>query len=186
MKVTLEIGALLEKLTEFNPEVDLTGVKAYLFDLLLEGGEIVKTTPSSPRRKTAAVKAPAPTPVVGPETEPETFDLEGVMEGEPDLIDQVLGAPSPAQAPTTRRSAPIPEAAASSSSSRGKKDPLAEKAKREAKRKEIADFSKMSGREVMEFLTAQKAPRKREGQNQFIDEGGFDNGPRGGGDLEIG
>ena len=204
MKVEIDIKVLLQSIQSHNPGVDLTGLKAYLLDLVMGGGgDFIPV--ARPDKGIQRQAPPKPREVYEPHVEAEddeenlgqpggryaeelspfaptqalTGDALEIEDGsEPEdpmaeLARKAVGSVAPSRS-AVKATVTGPKVRKSS------KDKLSD---REAKRQQMKDFSKMSGKEIMEQLTATTVPKRKPGQNQFIDIG--DDGPPSDGDIEI-
>ena len=178
MKVTVDVNVMLHKLTAYNPDIDLIGLKAYLFDLMLGDGGMGTIASGGGNGKTKeivygdveqAASEPSPFP---PAKEIKTESFE---EDEESIPPGLIGAESPAG---DRKSETL-----SQTIIRGKGSAQERLEARKEKRKAIEDYSKLSSKEIMERIANQHTPKKKSGQNQFVDMGS-DTG--GGSDIEIG
>lgn len=162
MKVTIEIKTLIEVIDQHNPGMDLTGLKAYLFDLIVDGDKVEAVPPRRVnRRQPPAPPTPETPDALAINWEPETFELEGEAEEDPldKIARQAIGSVSPSLE------------AANEPPRRGKKKIKDRLHERQAKRKEMENFSNMSSKQIMESLVNRAMPKKKEGQNQFVDMG---------------
>lgn len=203
MKVTVDVKILLGAIQSYNPEADLTGVKAYLFDLAIDG---FADSPAPTRQPTPPREQPvtALTNAVDPERhrayEPEPVDGIGTFAEELSpfppsvpLTGDTLEEDDPIQTMAQKVSVPAASAqprAAVQSTRTGpptRRSPKDRKEEKEAKRKEMADIANLTSKELMERLTntASFTMKKKDGHNQFIDAGD-DSASAGGGDLDIG
>lgn len=192
MHVTIEVKQFLSKLQEYNPSIDLTGVKAYLLDLSL-GMPVVglQAVPTGPIPRSTYPKVPEKAPLREPE--PTQFP-NGVDEATGFVIADDITAADLANMATPELSsdaafgfeeedgeAPPPTAPYTPPGSRP--SPAERKNLREGKRKGLKDYTSMSSKEIMEQLTEDMMVKKKSGQNQFVDMGA---GGGSGGDIEIG
>lgn len=157
MLVQIDVKKLLTQLENYNPNADLTGVKAYLFDLVL--GD----TPITKRARSKKVKEEELEHTFSHEDDTETSESFP----EDDLLQKVMGTP----APITKNGPP-------------KKVAINSKEAREARRKRAEEYTSMTSKEILDSLVNKNMEKNRGEHNQFINEGG--NVPYDDGDLEIG
>lgn len=166
MQVTLDVKVLLGKLKDFNPEADLQGVKAWLFDLVFDGGKESADQLGSPTPR--SVNKPAHLELANPrETteEKNAFPKELVNK----IPDGVIGDEKP-----TKSSKVIVTGVGKLSRE--------EKLK---KREELKEFTELSGKEMADRITSNLLNKKPKKDGQYVDEGG-DGPPLSGDDTEIG
>jgi hypothetical protein len=177
MIVQVELKTLLGKLAEFNPESDLTSVKAYLLDLALGNpvNEITVParpaptgqTPRPPFQPSGAVpRAMEGVPPVADAS--EGFDMDEEDSNDGIALENVIGT------------APKPSAIKKVVSGKS----VSSKEEREARRERARQFTEMSSQQILESLTAKNELKQRGGNKQIINEGFDDAGA--GGDIEIG
>jgi len=177
MKATIDVKKLLSAIRGYNSDLDLTGLKAYLLDVLL--GEDTDVETVSPR------KAPI-SPVEGAGEDDTTsipLDTEthnaklARMAAEMTASQKTAGTVKvnrPLQLPPTGKGASI----------------LSKKEAREKKRQEIKDLTNMSSKDILKNLTGDiqrntKSEAVHGGKGrQFTNEGTDGNG--GDDDLELG
>ena len=158
MNVTVEIGSLLAAVRKYNPSADLTGLKAYLLDMVLVESD------GEPAQTVQVPRVSSPEPV------------EHVAEVVAAPAEPVVpGLPAGLIGKATERGPKVMVNRAS------KNSPAALKEK-EQKRKEFAELSSLSSKELMDRLVP-TAGRRNE-HNQVTDEGS--EAASGGGELEIG
>lgn len=200
MRVSVDVKALLEALQSHNPGADLTGVKAYLFDLTVMGTPT--NTPLSRQPMLPREQPPTHVPDQARPYEPEPVEGIGTFAEElspfapatplkGDSLEDDGDAPAesdPIQALAQKVMGPaiqVPKRVAVNAGPPGPKSVRLTAAEKIAKRKELDDLSKLSSKELMERLTNTTTAKKGPGQNQFVDMG--NDGPAsGGGDLEMG
>lgn len=175
MIVQVELKTLLEKLAEFNPESDLTAVKAYLLDLAL-GNPVnesitvpARPAPTKHRESVAVLRATEGVPPVAEAA--EGFDM-GDDEKAPNdgvVLGNLIGT-APANSPTIKKVI----------SGKG----FSSKEEREARRAKARQFTEMSSKEILESLTAKDEATRRGANKQLVDEGSEGGGPSG--EIELG
>lgn len=173
MIVQVELKTLLGKLAEFNPESDLTSVKAYLLDLALGNpvNEITVPARPAPAKHQESVKVPRAMEGVPPVTQAvEGFDMG---EDEKNLDDGVVLNNLIGTAPTQPA---IKKVLAGKS--------FSSKEEREARRARAQQYTNMSSKEILESLTAKDEATRRGANKQIVDEGVDHGGPSG--ELEMG
>jgi hypothetical protein len=178
MKITIDLKELVTVVTNFNPDADLTGLKAYLFDYVV--GEVGETKASPPARRLAP-----PSPLADVATKKYTE-----AQHEPEVMDDYAAenARLIAQAKAMKAEDTFADADEGPDAEpppiARKLSPVEKKQQREAKRKD-KDYSSMSSKEVIESLVSRTLAQKKSGSNQFVDIGGSDS-DAGGGDIELG
>jgi hypothetical protein len=199
MKVTIDIQVLIEEIQKTNPNVDQTSLKATLLDLIVEGKASVPATEpvQLPREERLGPpilnRVTRPAPVIeqvveraAPAARVHDDGMEPMHSPDDDPLAEI--ARQAMSAPLTKE--PVQTAAApgrvvvTNKNTSPQKQPLLDKQSKEAKRREMAEFSNMSSKEIMERLTTSQLPKKKTGQNQFTDQGGGSSA--GDGDIEIG
>lgn len=156
MEVKVDIKKLINQLETFNPEANLTGIKAYLLDLALN-----IPTPETFTQKITKTSSPVfqEDLFISQET-PEEETARGIaklanFKASKDSLsfwDEVEAVD------TTAKTSVLP------------KTPEMRKKARE-ERRAASDYSNMSGKQIMESLAATSLAKKKPGQNQFIDLG---------------
>jgi hypothetical protein len=140
-KVLVDPGVVLFEVQRLNPSVDLTGLKAYLFDLLTAGTEL-----PIERERTLSQKVPEE-PVVATVVTGDTVQAGEMMALPPEPPVVV-----PVRAPAAQRKVVIDS----------------EKSEKEARRDRARKLSEMSSKDILEQLHQQKGPKPNE-QGQFIE-----------------
>lgn len=197
MRITIDIQILIEEIQKTNPNVDPTSLKATILDLIVDGkasvpamgeGRAVLIAPT-PKEEVVTKGYVDQQHVPAPKLAESEDGLEPMHSADDDPLAEIARVAM--ASPQTRDAAP-----ASSPAKRvvvtqritGPKAPIdrqAERESKEAKRKEIADFANLPSKELMARLTDTQLPKKKSGQNQYVDHG-HDAGPAGDGDIEIG
>ena len=176
MIVQVELKTLLEKLAEFNPESDLTAVKAYLLDLAL-GNPVnesitVPARPAPSRAQTSSVPVPRAMEGVPPVTEAaEGFDMEDEKTPNDGVVLGNLIGTAPVGSPTIKKVI-------------SGKGSFSSKEEREARRAKARQFTEMSSKEILESLTAKDEATRRGANKQLVDEGSEGGGHSG--EIELG
>lgn len=170
MKVTVNVYTLLQKIQSLNKDLDLTGVKAYLFDLMTNTeSHAEERTKVYTETRTTVIGDTKKGYVVEPELEPDTLELDSV----PEDYSKILGPETPSK-----------RAVSDYTPSAKKTSGQVRREERQARRdRSSLDFSKMSGKQVMEAL-ASKSMAKPDDTGQFTNLG--NDNVSSGGDLEIG
>ena len=164
MLVQVDVKKLINKLQTFNPEADLTGVKAYLLDLVV-GSDL----PTAAEYFAAVAKEPKEEIFESPEPTPKP-DLADPGE---DLLAKVTNTPPPPIKTHTVRNGPPKRVAVNS------------KEAREARRQRAKELTEMSGAEILDSLVKKDMDKRRGDSNQFVSEGTDTPAPDDG-ELEIG
>ena len=175
MVVQVELKTLLEKLAEFNPESDLTAVKAYLLDLALDNPANVNERITIPARPAAPLKKETSVPVPrAMEGVPEVKAVEAGFDTDEDgpqndgmVLNNLIGT---ASSPGIKK---VVGGRAFSS-----------KEEREARRNRAKQYTDMSSKEILESLTAKDEASRRGNNKQLVDEGAEGGGSSG--EIELG
>jgi hypothetical protein len=179
MKITVDPKVLIETLQSYNAALDLTGVKAYLFDQLLgEDFHYSAVKETKPSNIAVAHEKPkdagSQTSVFAEDRPPQETSL--AQELPAGIIGESSAAKPKASKVVIRGGI---------SSSEGKGSPGKTTAEQRAvKRAEMKKFSDMSSRELLEHLGSQSSAARGE-HNQYISEG-VDSKSSGNDELEIG
>lgn len=164
MDITINVKNLLSKLKDFNPDFDLTGVKAYLFDLVVDSN----STDSTSFVKTKTL-------VYGDTVYPEEEEKAGSFTPPQETLPPGIIGDFQSQRRTQvspERSGPTIKINRNSKPDRESKASRLEGIKR---------MTEMSSKDLVKELT-KDFERKSDG-NQFVDEG-FESSSTG--DIEIG
>ena len=165
MKITIDVKELIQSIKNYNPDLDLSGVKAYLFDLL--------TGSDSNQDFVQPEAVNAQSFVAGEDIQAGDVVYKAAAQVDEPTREQAIPAYVPPKPLNSKRVVITPDHKV------GKID-RDEKIK---KRKELEDFTSLSGKELLARLTTTKESRPNE-SGQFVDDG-IDDG--GGGDiLELG
>jgi len=144
MKVTIDPGTLLFEIQRFNPHADLTGLKAYLFDLMTGLDD-------APIGSVASVSAePPPQPIESAEKFPEPLEALSQL-----LPEQVRGDAVAAVAVHTPH-VPL------------NRTVKVDRSEREARRARAKELSEMSTKDILAQLLPQKGPNEN---GQFVEPG---------------
>lgn len=158
MKVSIEIKELLLQLETMNPELDLTGVKAYLLDLALgTSSSVVPVSVAAPSVRVEAANAyEAPKPVYRAPLPPAPHQTGASSNS---AIDMLLG-----KGPEDKKAA------------------AKRKTRKPAVDLDLDQLKNLSSREIIEQVGGKDLPQTKV-DGQFVDEGG-DSGM--GSDLVVG
>lgn len=160
MRISVDIKKLIVKLQAFNPEADLTGVKAYLLDLALGEGMVEEV-----QERVQESYAP-------PTVESSRVEKTVSTELPPGLLGDLSSSSSRKASTISTPTIKI---------NRGGKS---DKETKSARLDEIKKMTEMSSKDLMKQITKQY--EKKVDGNQIVDEGVEEESSYGGGDLEIG
>jgi len=175
MKVTVDVKKLITTLQTYNPNIDLTGVKAYLFDLTVgeEQGSSTQVTISN-----------VPNPAFGYETSGYAeIRSKSSEESAPEFPAGLLGdlIPPPTKKASTSNGSTV--SGPTIKVNRGGSTTVSGKDAKVSRREELRKLTDLPSKELVKQLTTQFEKKPKDG-NQFVDDG-MDS-TDGYGDIEIG